>query len=255
MRQDLRYFFDLVVVLTAKEIKVRYKNSMLGYLWSIALPLCFACVFYISFKVVMRIQMENYALFLICGLFPWQWFSNSVNSSAMILLGNSSIIKKVKFPRATVCMAMVLNDGVHFLLSIPVIALFLYLHGFHPSWTWAYGLPMLFVIQFLFTYGIVLMIASINLFFRDMERLVSVLITLLFYFTPIIYSETMIPPSYQPLIALNPLASLTIAWRHLFLDGHMLVTHVSISLAWAVLLFSLGTWTFRRLSPRFAEVL
>jgi lipopolysaccharide transport system permease protein len=255
MTQNLRYFFDLVLVLTAKEIKVRYKSSVLGYIWSIAMPLCFAFVYYVSFKVVMRIKMDNYALFLICGLFPWQWFANSINAAPMILLGNSSIIKKVRFPRATVCMAMVLNDGVHFILSIPVILLFLALSGQSPSLSWLYALPVLFAVQFAFTYGLVLLVASINLFFRDLERLVSVLVTLLFYFTPIIYSEDMIPEKYQPYIALNPLAPLIIAWRDLFLHGTLDTMHLLHSLPWALSIFGLGVWVFRRLSPRFAEVL
>ncbi|GAB1410271.1 ABC transporter permease [Desulfovibrionales bacterium] len=251
----LRYFFDLVLVLTAKEIKVRYKSSILGYIWSIALPLSFACAFYIAFKVVMRVKMDNYALFLICGLFPWQWFSNSINAAPMILLGNSSIIKKVRFPRAAVCMAMVLNDGVHFLLSVPVIALFLYGHGMTPAWSWLYGLPLLFLIQFGFTYGLVLIIAAVNLFFRDMERLIAVCMTLLFYFTPIIYAEDMIPQQYQYLIALNPLAPLMVAWRTLFLQGTLPLNYVLSSLVWSVALTVAGGWIFRRLSPRFAEVL
>lgn len=255
MPHRLHYFFDLVMILTAKEIKVRYKNSFLGYLWSIAMPLCFACVYYVSFKVVMRIKMDNYALFLICGLFPWQWFANSINAAPMILLGNSSIIKKVRFPRATVCMAMVFNDGVHFLLSLPVIILFLILSGQHPTITWLYGLPILFIIEFGLTYGLVLLIASINLFFRDLERLVSVLVTLLFYFTPIIYAEDMIPPQYQAYIAMNPLAPLSIAWRDLFLHGTLDVANLCLALPWALGMFALGLWTFRRLSPRFAEVL
>lgn len=83
--KSLQYYKDLIVVLTQKELKVRYKRSFPGYLWSIANPLALAVVFYVAFKVVMRIQIENYTLFLISGLFPWQWFSNSVSSSALML--------------------------------------------------------------------------------------------------------------------------------------------------------------------------
>src|SRR4030042_5443535 len=95
----LKYYRDLIVILTQKEVKVRYKSTVFGYVWSIAHPLAFAFVFFMAFKVVMRIQMEGYAVFLIAGLFPWQWFSNSINASPTIFLHNSSLIKKVNLPR------------------------------------------------------------------------------------------------------------------------------------------------------------
>jgi len=253
--RKLRYIFDLIVLLTIKEIKVRYKNSFLGYLWSIAMPLCYAFVFYIAFKVVMKIRMENYSLFLICGLFPWQWFSNSICASSTVLLSNSSIIKKVNFPRSSVCIAMVLNDGIHFLLSIPVIMLFLFLYHKTPSFMWIIGIPVLFTVQFMFTFGLSLIISSINIFFRDLERLVIVFITLLFYFTPIIYEETMIPKRYRHFINFNPAAPFMVAWRHLFLNGTINCNYLLFSFLYGMFFLLLGLWIFKTLSPRFAEVL
>ena len=253
--KKIQYIYDLIYLLTLKEIKVRYKSSVLGYLWSIAMPLCYAFVFYISFKVVMKIKMENYSLFLICGLFPWQWFANSLGASSTVFLSNSSIIKKVNFPRSSVCIAMVLNDGVHFLLSIPVIILFLFLYHKNPSPIWLIGVPILFIVQFIFTLGLSLLISSINMFFRDLERLVMVFLTLLFYFTPIIYEETMIPERYRYLINLNPVAPLMVAWRHLFLNGDINYMYFLISFLYGLFFFSFGLWIFNILSPRFAEVL
>ena len=93
--KKLEYYRDLIWVLTIKEMKIKYKNSYLGYLWSIGNPLALAFVFFIAFKVVMRIQMQNYSLFLIAGLFPWQWMANSLSASPMVFLANYSIIKKV----------------------------------------------------------------------------------------------------------------------------------------------------------------
>jgi len=246
---------DLIVVLTQKEIKVRYKNSFLGYLWSIANPLAFAFVFFIAFKVVMRIRMENYTLFLIAGLFPWQWFSNSVNISPMIFLGNTSLIKKVNFPRSFIPLATVLNDMVHFIFSIPVIVLFLLIYRKSPSLPWLYGIPFLLVIQLLMTYGISLIVSSMNLFFRDMERLTLILTTFVFYFTPIIYPVEMIPERYRYLINLNPIAPLMVNWRDLFLEGLINPLFLLISLLYALLSLGIGYAVYRRLSWRFAEVL
>ena len=133
MNRKFQYYIDLILVLTQKELKVRYKSSILGYLWSVAHPLAFAVVFYVAFKVIVKIPVENYALFLICGLFPWQWFANSVNAAPMIFLGNAPLIKKVNFPRNLIPFTLVLQDMVHFVLAIPVIILFLFFAGKIPG--------------------------------------------------------------------------------------------------------------------------
>jgi lipopolysaccharide transport system permease protein len=252
---NLSHYWDLVVVLTKKEIKVRYKNNVLGYLWSIANPLAFALVFYLAFKLVMKVQMENYALFLIAGLFPWQWFSNSVGVSPITFLGNGSIIKKVNFPREVVVLAIVLQDMIHFFLSVPVIILFLFIYGSAPSWSWIYGVPVLIFIQTLLTFGVALTLASINLFFRDMEKLTNICLMMLFYLTPVLYSSDMIPPEYQHLIMYNPLAPLMISWRSLLLDGQIIPSYLILSLFYALIAFMFGNFVYRKLSWRFAEVL
>ena len=118
---DFRYFNDLVFVLTKKDIKSRYKTSVLGYLWSIINPLAFAAIFYVIFQVVMRFDMQNYALFLVTGLFTWQWINNSANAGAMIFIQNASLIKKIIFPRSILPLSIVLQDAFHFLMSVPVI--------------------------------------------------------------------------------------------------------------------------------------
>jgi lipopolysaccharide transport system permease protein len=256
MNSQIQHYIDLIIVLTQKEMKVRYKSSFFGYLWSIGHPLAFAFVFFIAFKVVMRIQMEEYAVFLIAGLFPWQWLSNSVNASPMIFLGNVTIIKKINFPRSILPFATVLQDMIHFLLSIPVIMLFLFIYHKSPSCSWLYGIPILLSIQLLMTYGLSLMISSINLFFRDLERLTVIGTTLLFYFTPVIYPETMVPERYKTLaLLLNPLSSLMISWRHLFLDGTLELSLVVISFAYSLFVLILGCLVYTRLSWKFAEVL
>lgn len=251
----IQHLIDLVVVLTQKEIKVRYKSSFLGYLWSVAHPLAFAFVFFIAFKVVMKIQMEDYALFLIAGLFPWQWLATSVTVSPTVFLGNASIVKKVNFPRNIIPLVTVLNDMIHFVLSIPVIVLFMFIYDRSPSISWLYGIPLLLGIQFLMTYGISLVVSSTNLFFRDLERLTTIFMTLFFYFTPIIYPETMIPEKYRALLNLNPLAPLMISWRNLFLNGALDPASLMVSLAYSIFAFVAGYLMYRKLSWRFAEVL
>jgi lipopolysaccharide transport system permease protein len=252
----LRYYRDLITVLTQKELKVKYKRSFLGYLWSIANPLSLALVFFIAFKVVMKIGIENYTLFLISGLFPWQWFANSVNSSPVVLLGNASLIKKVNFPRELLVVASVLNDMLHFILSIPVIVLFLIYYGMKPDLTWIVGIPLLLSIQFMMLCGFGMALAAINLFFRDLERLTFIFTTLLFYLTPIIYSENMIPENYRHLIFfLNPIVPLFVSWRSLFMEGDINFDRIVAPFLFSLILFLIGHAIFKRLKWKFAEVL
>ncbi|MBP7509012.1 MAG: ABC transporter permease [Prolixibacteraceae bacterium] len=255
MTSKIRHYIDIATVLLQKDLKVRYKSTLFGYLWSVGHPLAFALVFFIAFKVVMKIQIDNYALFLIAGLFPWQWLSNSMNASPTIFLANWTIIKKINFPRNMLPFTLVLQDMVHYILSIPVIVLFLYIYRKTPSLNWLYGVPLLLVMQFSMVYGLSLIISSINLFFRDLERLTTIGLTLLFYFTPVIYPETMIPDRFKPLLTLNPFAHLIVNWRNLLLDGTIQPILFGINFAYSLLILWGGYMIYRKLCWRFAEVL
>jgi len=253
--KKLRYYLDLILVLTAKEIKVKYKNSFLGYLWSLLHPLSLALVFYFAFKLVMKVPIENFTLFLISGLFPWQWFSNSVAVSANILLANSPLIKKVNFPRYFIPLSAVLNDAFHFFVSLPVIIGFVLFYEVPITWHWLYGIPLFMLSQFLITFGITLMVSSVNLFFRDMERLVMIGLNILFYLTPIIYDISLIPERFRPLFLMNPLFGIIEGWHHLFLKGTFEPNFFLHSLLSGLIILGLGMAIFKRLSFRFAEVL
>lgn len=256
MRQySFKYYRDLIIALTQKELKVKYRRSFLGYLWSVANPLALALVFFIAFKIFMKVPIENYTLFLIAGLFPWQWFSNSVNGSVMAFLGNASLIKKVNFRREVLVMATVLNDMLHFILSIPVIIVFIFLYGMKPSLLWFIGIPLLLVIQFIITFGFSIAISSVNLFFRDIERIVFIFTILLFYTSPIIYSEEMVPAKYKALILLNPLSILMVSWRKLFMKGILDFKDIALALIYSLFILAIGYLVFKKLRWRFGEVL
>ena len=254
MKNGLQYPLDLITVLVQKEFKARYKNNFLGYLWSIGNPLAFAAVFYIAFKVIMKIQMEDYPLFIITGLFPWQWFYNSISSSSVVFLRNTSLIKKVSFQRNFLPLSATINDMLHFLLSIPVILLLLLIYGRPLFLSYVYGIPLLLAIQLLLTYGLCLLFSCLTLFFRDLERLTLIFLMILFYFTPIIYPESMIPPAYHHFIYLNPQALIIVNWRHLFYDGTLVPSYLLVSLAYGIVSWLIGQAVYNKLSWKFAEI-
>ncbi|MBN2137982.1 MAG: ABC transporter permease [Sedimentisphaerales bacterium] len=251
LRQNLELLFEL----TKKEIKIRYKNAFLGILWSLANPLAFALVYYFVFKLIMRSRIENFSLFLITGLFPWQWFANSLILSTSIFISNKSLIKKTMLPKTVLLLASIMNGGVHFLLSVPVVVLFLLLAGKSPSLIWLVGLPAMLIPQFLIILGLSWLFSSINVFFRDLQHLVGVLIQIAFWLTPIVYPHTGIPKSFKIFVFLNPMTPVIISYRQLFLEGRFDIRYWCISLITGLLLSAAGYSVYRKLNWKFAELL
>lgn len=248
------HWMDLLRVLVGKELQVRYKGSFLGYFWSVLHPLAFTAVFYVVFGTIVRLDVEHYALTLVTALFPWQWLQNSATASPTWFLGNSALIKKVRFPRWTLVLAGILTDLTHFLFAMPVILAFLWIEGFPARGEWVVLVPLLLGAQLLVTFGISLVIASANLFLRDLERLTTLVLLLWFYATPVLYPVAMVPDAWRPLVAYNPGGALVICWRQLFLEGT--VPGDSFAAAWAggLALVAFGSFVYRSLQWRFAEV-
>jgi len=264
----LQHRVDLVAVLLAKEFKVRYKNTFLGYAWSLVHPLLFAGVFVLVFswliRDVGRLRVP-YALLVISALFPWQWFLNSVTASNHFFLGNASLIKKVRFPRSLLVFSAVLSDLVHFVISVPVVAAFCLWYHFRPaagleavqlpSAHWVWQVPLLVAVQFAMTYGLSLIVATANLFFRDLERLTGILMQLWFFLTPVIYPPELLVKSGCPwMLDVNPLAWLIGCWREVFLRGTMPWGYLGMSTVFAAVVLAIGHTVYRKLEWRFAEV-
>ena len=249
------YLRDLIVVLTAKDIKGRYKNSWLGYAWSVLNPLAFAIVYYLVFGVFMHVQIPDYPLFLVAGLFPWQWVSHSMSAAPNIFIANATLLKKVRFARHVLVASTVLSDGLHFLMSIPVILVFLTIYHVAPTWFWLVGVPILTGIQFVMVYGMSLLIASLNLFLRDLDRLTILFMAFIFYLTPIAYTSSMIPEKYQMYMYLNPCTPLILNWQQLFLTGTLSREGLLAATMMAALIAIIGYLTYSKLAPKFAEVI
>jgi lipopolysaccharide transport system permease protein len=253
--RDFENYWDLLVILVQKEIQLRYRHQLLGYIWSVANPLSAAVVYFFAFKVIMKVEIEDYPLFLVAGVFPWQWLMNCIGGAPKIFVGSASLIKKMKFPRNIIPLSMNLNHMVHFLFSVPVIALLLLFFREHIPLSWIYEIPLLTAIQLLLVYGLSLAIGTLNLFFRDLERIVSIITNLLFYITPVLYHEDQIPEGIRYFLYCNPFASIMINWRNVFLHGTIDRTHLLVSIAHAVVFWMLGQWIYKKLSWRFGEIM
>jgi ABC-type polysaccharide/polyol phosphate export permease len=249
--------WELLYLLTARELKLRYQDTILGFVWSVLKPLLLALVLYFALKQVVRIQVKDYQLVLISALFPWAWFQTSVLLAAPVITHNGNLIKKIHFPRYVLPFAVVTNNMVHFLLALPVIAIFVVGSGYRPSTAWLIGIPVLALVELVLLMGVVLFISSLNVYFRDLEHLVEVFLNLLFYATPIIYPLSLSKAHhYKNLLLINPLTSLIEAWRELFMYNKV----PGLEALWPCLVFTIiavaiGSIVFGRLERGFADAL
>lgn len=193
---------------------------------------------------------------LLAGLFPWTWFQTSLVTAVSAFAGNGALIKKVYFPRFVLPLATVMNNGVQYALSIPVLMAMLLLGGYTPDWTWIIGIPYLLLVQAVLIMGIVLFIASLDVYFRDLEHLTDVFVGLIwFYLTPVIYPLSIVPEQYHNWVLINPMASLIEGWRDLFLENRIPGLELWPALVFAAGIAALGMFSFRKLEGGFADAL
>ena len=256
--QGGRYFqlAELLYLMVLKELKVRYKRSVLGYLWAIANPFAFALVYWIAFKLIMRVQMENYIVFILTGMFPWGWLTQSTIQGTASFTNNLSLVRRVKLPKLILPLSNVLQEMVHFVFAIPIVFFFIFVTGGHinslSSLLWQ--IPLLLVLEALFVFPLTIIGAVLNVYVRDIQYLVGILFSALFFTTPMVYPLDMVPEGYRTYFKLNPAYWLIDSWRVVF-AGDILPLENLIYVLGSIVVFSLiAGFTYRQLSARIAEL-
>lgn len=247
---------ELLYLLVRKDLKVRYKASVLGYLWALANPFAFAFVYWVAFKYIMRVQMENYSLYLIAGIFPWLWLSNGVTHATRSYQVNASLVKKVRIPRAVLPLSNVVQEMVHFLFALPVIIAFVVIAGsFDLRASWLWQVPVMVAAQLAFVYPIAMVFAVGNVYVHDIEHMAGIAFAMLFFLTPMVYPISMVPADLRPWFEWNPLYALTENWRGVFLRAALDAGKLAYVAAWAAGLGAVAWLFHRRLGPRIPELL
>ncbi len=259
LRQLVRYR-ALIQSLVTRELKARYRGSVLGFFWSFINPLLLLVVYSFVFTVVLPgthpPEIEPYALFMFCGILPWTWFSSSLTEAANSLMAGGNLIKKVLFPAEILPIVAVLSNMMHFFFGLPILLVFLL--WFRPAITITEVLwfPVVVAVQLLFTLGLSLLLAALTVHFRDIKDILSNLLTLWFFATPIIYPMHLAPGTIsKAVLNANPFSHFAVSYQEiLFYRGPF--GHWEWLLAVAagsVLLFLLGYFLFDRLRDSFAE--
>lgn len=262
MLHNLRKLFryrGLIQSLVARELKARYRGSVLGFFWSFINPLLLLLIYTFVFAVVMPREAsagtEPYALFMFCGILPWTWFSSSLSEAANVLISGGNLIKKVLFPAEILPIVTVLANMVHFFLGLPILVLFLIYYRAPLTVGELLWFPVVVLIQFLLTTGLALILAALTVHFRDIRDILSNVLTFWFFATPIIYQMKDAPASGRQFLNLNPFTHLAISYQEiLFYPGPF--GHWKWLLgtgAGSLVLFLAGYFLFDRLRDSFAE--
>ena len=243
----------LVVSLVIRELKLRYQGSALGLLWTFINPLLLMCVYTLVFAIFLRIKVENYPVFLFCGLIPWVWFSTSILEGANSIIRGGNLITRTLFPPHVLPTVTVFSNLVNFLLSLPMLLIFLLFFKVRIGIT-LIGLPIIMVIQTLFTMGLVLMVSALNVHFRDIQHILGNLIMMWFFATPILYPWTSIPAKLKFIAYINPMSTLIKAYQDILFYGQFpnwLFLGITFCFGFGV--FFLGNLIFNRYKESFPE--
>jgi ABC-2 type transport system permease protein len=221
--------------LVIRDLRVRYSRSVLGYVWTILDPLLMSLIYFIVFVfIVQRTDLGHtpYFLFLVAGLLPWQWFSGVVTESSRAMIQEARLIRSTNLPREIWVARVVVSKGIEYLLSLPVLVFFTFVYvltGEAHLNIWLVLLPLGIVVQFVFLVGLGLILAPVTSLVTDMQRVIRIILRMLFYVTPVLYSTRMVPQPYDTITWLNPMTGVLEMMR----AG--LFNHDSLPIQWAAI--------------------
>lgn len=252
MFKNLYQYRELLKSNIKKEIRGKYKGSFLGVLWSFVNPLLMTLVYAIVFPFILKSGPEHYVTYIVIGILPWNFFTTVISQGTFTILGNAGIIKKVYFPREILPISVATSGLVNFLISIPIMFIFLFFSGIGYS-KYILLLPIVIITEYLLLLGIIMITCAIDVYIRDAEYLINFFVTMLFYATPILYSTELFG-SKAWILQLNPMTTIINSYRDILYSKTMPnLTMLFCVLMGSILLLLIGIFIFRKLEKGFAE--
>ncbi len=259
---ELYQYRALLWALSLRELKARYRASVLGFMWTFLNPTLNMLVYVLVFGVLMRNGVPNFPYFLFCGLLPWIYFSSSVLGGTTSISDRRDLLTKVRFPAQVLPATVVLTNLINFLLSMPLLLGLGLFFGVLPTWHVVFALPVLLV-QTFFTLAITYFFAALNVAFRDLQHIVSNLVQMLFFLTPVLWDVATIPAmgtmtaeeTRRLVLTVNPMASVMVSWRDIFVH-HTVPDFFSLGVVMgiALVVMLIATSVFERRREEFAEL-
>lgn len=253
---ELYQYREMIRSLVRKDLRGRYKGSILGFLWTFLNPLLQLMVYTVVFSRIMRSGIEHYALHLFVALVPWIFFSSALTTGARLILDQKNMMKKIYFPRAVLPVAYTMSSFCNMLFSFVIIFAVLAVTGMGVSWRALLWLVPVMAIQFLLVLGVNLITSAVTVYCRDFEHIMGVVSMAWMYLTPVVYSIDMIPAAWRSIYLLNPMTPLVLAYREiLYYQTPPEAMLLLRALLMTAVILPMGAVIFYRLQKRFAEVL
>lgn len=252
---------QLIATLTSRDLKARYRGSILGFFWSLANPLMLLGVYTLVFtRFFPRPEIDPYPLFLFAGILPWTFFAGSILEATNSIIANAGLVKKVLFPAEALPIVVVLSHLVHFTLALPVLlaaALVYALMGKTMLTTLVLWAPVIILLQTIFIIGVAMIVASVSVLFRDLRDLVANLMQLVFFLTPVIYLLSRIESKpIRSLLYLNPMTPFIVSYQNIFFFSRPPgALNFTLMILYAALSIALGFFVFHRLRDALAEAI
>lgn len=246
-----RRYVHSLWLLSARDLKVRYATSWLGYLWSVLDPLIMSGIYWFVFTQIFHrgsIGEEPYIVFLILALLPWVWFNTGVSDFTRAFRKDARLVRSTSIPRSIWVNRIVLSKGMEFLFAIPVLALFVIANADRVTIGWSLlWFPVAIILQTLLLVGLGMLVAPLCVLYADLERTTALILRALFYASPVIYSVNNLPAPFDVIGAFNPLAGIFTLYRVGLFPDQWHTTTILISVAMTLCIFALGLWAFRSL--------
>ena len=251
---QIYHYKELIRALADKEVKIKYKSAVLGRLWSLLNPLLLMLVFSVVFSVIIRVEIKNFPVFLLCALLPWFYLSFSLTAATTSIVDNASLIKKAYFPNEVIPFSIVLANLLNFLISLVLLFMFLFFYSIYPSLSWFY-LPIVILLQSIFVLGLCLFSAALHTMYRDVKYIVELILLVWFYATPIFYPLSFVPDNIRPFFLLNPLTVFINLYREILLYRQIPEAGLLfLALVLSMTFFALGMAVFLGKKRSFADV-
>ncbi len=253
--KELYDYREMLLNLVRKELKVRYKGSFLGFLWTFLNPLLQLVVYTIVFSVILRAGIDKFDMYLFVGLIPWIFFTTSIQTGTISIVANKDLVKKIYFPRIILPLVSVNAAFMNMVFSMSIVILALLFRGVGIS-KYMLLLPVAMALQYIFVLGMIFMFSALNVYFRDLEYILNIIVMIWFYLTPIVYTIDMVPEEYRTFFLLNPMTNIIIFYRDI-LYYKQIPTFSSFGsiLIYSILMIFIGYWVFQKLQKNFAEEL
>lgn len=253
---EIYSYREMIVSLVKRDLKGRYKNSVLGFFWSYLNPLLQLVVYTFVFSIVLRNNIEKFYLFLFVALVPWMFFSAALNTGSGCVIYQSDMVKKIYFPREVLPIVNVTSGFVNMLLSFIVVFVVLIVSGYGINVRVLVYLPFVMIIEYFLTLGMVFLVSSVTVYLRDIEYMLSILTLAWQFLTPVMYSVDMVPERFLPIYRLNPMTPIIEAYRSILYYKTTPNLHILLeSIVFAVIFMVIGVAVFEKLQRRFVEEL